>query len=81
MPNSLQEAEEEAEEEEEEAEEEEEEAESLQIEDEEEVYEIVIKGKKYFTTNEKSGSIYSMDKDGDVGDEIGSFNNGIARFN
>jgi cobalamin biosynthesis protein CobT len=73
--------EEEAEEEEAEEEEaEEEEAETIQVDDEEEVYEIAIKGKKYFTTNEKNGSIYAIDKNGDVGNEIGSFKNGVACF-
>ena len=76
----LVEEEEEEEEAEEEDEAEEEEEETLQVEDEEEVYEITIRGKKYFTTNEKTGTIYSIDKDGDVGDEVGSFNNGVAQF-
>jgi len=49
-------------------------------EDETEVYEVTIRGKKYFTTDQKNGKIYAMDKDGDVGDEIGSFVNGVAKI-
>ena len=71
---------EEAEADEEEADEEEEAEETIQVDDEEEVYEIAIKGKKYFTTNEKNGSIYAIDNSGDVGNEIGSFKNGVACF-
>ena len=85
--------EEEAEEEEakeEEAEEEEAEAlsspnlqisEQEQEQDETEVYEVTIRGKKYFTTDSKNGSIYQMDSNGDVGEEIGNFKNGIAKLN
>jgi hypothetical protein len=49
-------------------------------EDETEVYEVTIRGKKYFTTDQKNGKIYAMDKDGDVGDEIGKFVNGVAKI-
>ena len=48
--------------------------------EEEEVYEVKIKGKTYFTTNEQTGVIYAMDADGDVGDEVGKFVNGVATF-
>jgi chemotaxis protein histidine kinase CheA len=78
----------EAEEEEEAAEEEEQEAEEEEVEEQEEaaeeeaeVYEITIKGKKYFTTNEQNGEIYSMDPSGEVGDEVGLFVKGVAIFN
>jgi len=71
------EAEEQDEVEEEEAEEK---AEEEAEEEEAEVYEITIKGKKYFTTDEQNGDIYEMDKDGDVGEQVGSFVNGIAKL-
>ena len=48
--------------------------------EETEVYEITIRGKKYFTTDQKNGKIYAMDADGEVGDEIGSFVNGVAKL-
>jgi len=52
----------------------------LEAEDEE-VFEISIKNKTYFTTNETSGVIYESDENGDPGDEIGVFKNGITHFN
>jgi cobalamin biosynthesis protein CobT len=64
---------------EEEAAEEGEAVEEEEEEEEAEVYEITIKGKKYFTTDEQNGDIYEMDKDGDVGEQVGSFVNGIAK--
>jgi hypothetical protein len=80
--------EEEAEEEEaEEKEAEEEEAEEKEAEEEEaeesedEVFEITIKGKSYYTTNATNGKIYSIEKDESVGDEVGVFENGKANFN
>jgi hypothetical protein len=74
------EAEEETEEEEEEEAEEEEEEEAEAEEEEEEVYEVIINGKQYFTTNEKNGVIYAVDSDGEVGDEIGRYISGVATF-
>ena len=73
--------EEEEEVQEEEAEEEEEavEAESEES-DELEVFEVTIRGKKYFTTNATNGDIYAMDSDGEVGDKIGQFVNGKAQL-
>ena len=69
------------EEEEEEVEESgEEEEEEIEVEEEEEVYEITIKGTKYFTTNEKNGDIYSIDSDGDPCDVVGKFVNGRQQF-
>ena len=50
------------------------------IEEETEVVEITIRGKKYFTTNTTNGEIYAMDANGDVGDEVGQFVNGSAKF-
>ena len=76
------EAEVEEEDEEEEAEEEEaEEEEAEEEEDEElEVDEIEIDGKLYFTTDDKNGTLYSVDEDGDIGDEIGYLKNGKPFF-
>ena len=48
--------------------------------EEEEVYEVKIKSKTYYVTNEKNGIIYSITNDGDVGDEIGHYVNGIPTF-
>ena len=50
------------------------------VEEETEVVEITIRGKKYFTTNTTNGEIYAMDANGDVGDEVGQFVNGSAKF-
>ena len=66
---------EEEEEDEVEVEEEEEEAEG-----EEEVYEVIINNKSYYTTNEVNGPIYAIDADEEIGDEIGEFKNGKAVF-
>lgn len=79
------EAEEEAgEEEEEEAEEEEEEAEEEEEEEAEEeadeVFVVTISGKSYYTTNKDNGKIYAIDEDEEIGDEIGEFKNGKAKF-
>jgi hypothetical protein len=76
------------EEEEEEAEpsgeEEEEEAEpsgeEAEEDDDEEVEEIMIKQKMYYTNDVDHGSIYE-DDDGEVGKKVGIFNNGNAIFN
>jgi|LauGreDrversion2_3_1035106.scaffolds.fasta_scaffold05639_2 hypothetical protein len=45
--------------------------------EEEEVFEIKIKGKTYYTNNETIGSIYAEDENGDIGEEVGKFKNGI----
>ena len=45
-----------------------------------EVFEIEIKGKTYFTTDEKSGIIYACLPDGDIGHEIGMFVNSKPNF-
>ena len=36
---------------------------------------MFIKKKKYYTNNEINGNIYIIEKDGDVGNKIGSFIN------
>ena len=45
------------------------------------VYEIEIKGKRYYTTNEQDGIVYSIEGEDDVGDEIGKFVNGKLVLN
>ena len=45
-----------------------------------EVYEVTISGKSYYVTDEKNGKIYAIDKDEDVGDEIGEFKDGKPSF-
>jgi len=63
-------------------EEEEEVVNELDVEEEEEgVFEIEINGTTYFTDNEKNGTIYSIDENGDPDEEIGTFVNGTPRFN
>ena len=85
------EAEEEAEEESVEVEETEAEEESVEVEeskeepadedgDEEEVFMITIDGTDYFTTSETDGMIYAVTKDGDVGEEVGYFEEGEPGF-
>ena len=59
---------------------EEEETEETETEEEEGVYEIEINGKRYYTTNDVNGTIYSILADEDIGDEIGAFVNGKAVF-
>ena len=74
-------------EEEEEVEVEESEEEEVEVEveeseeEEEEAYEVTIKKKLYYTTNEIDGIIYSIDKDDEIGDEVGHFKNGKPVFN
>ena len=69
----------------EESEEEEEEEVEVDVEEseeeEEEAYEVTIKKKLYYTTNEIDGIIYSIDKDDEIGDEVGHFKNGKPVFN
>lgn len=48
--------------------------------EEEEVYEVTIKGKIYYVVNEQNGPIYAADADGDVGDQVGKYVNGVATF-
>jgi hypothetical protein len=46
----------------------------------EEVYEVIIKGKTYYTSNEKSGIIYGVDENGDVSLEVGVYKDGKPIF-
>ena len=71
---------EESEDEEEESEGEGEGEEDEDEDDGEEVFEIDIFGKTYYTNNATNGDIYSVDENGDPGDEVGKFVNGIATF-
>jgi len=58
-----------------------EEVEEVEVEEEgEEVYEITIKSKTYYVTNEKNGTIYSVTSDGDIGDEVGKYVDGNPVF-
>ena len=80
--------EEEEEVEEEEVEEEEEEEEEVEDADasvaeedageEEGVYEVKIKNKTYYVTNETNGTIYAVEADGEVGEEVGKYVDGKA---
>jgi hypothetical protein len=76
----VEEEQEEVEEEQEEVEEEQEEVEEEQEEETEEVFEVIIKGKTYYTTDEKNGVIYAVESSGDIGDEVGRFTAGVAVF-
>lgn len=51
-----------------------------EVEEEEEVFVVTIDGKEYFTTNEKNGMIYEMTADGDVGEELGYYEDGEPGF-
>jgi hypothetical protein len=56
----------------------EEEGEAVEEETEEEgVYETVIFNKKYYITNETDGDIYDMLEDGDIGEIVGKYINGV----
>ena len=48
--------------------------------EEEEVYEVTIKGKSYYTSNEKNGTIYGLDENGDVSIEVGVYKAGKPTF-
>jgi len=67
---------EEADEEQEEADEEQEEAEGA----EEEVFEVQVSGKSYYTSDQKNGKIYAITADEEIGDEVGVFVDGKAKF-
>ena len=66
--------------EEEEVEVEEEEVEVEAEGEEEGVYEVVIQNKKYYTTDETNGTIYTIEDNEEIGEEIGQFVNGKAIF-
>ena len=44
------------------------------------MYEVVIKGKTYYVTNETDGIIYAIDANEEVGDEVGKYVNKVATF-
>ena len=72
-----------SEEEEVEVEEEEEEVEVVEEEEEEEgeeVEEITINNKLYYTNDKMNGIIYDIDENGDVGKEVGKLKNGVHKF-
>ena len=50
--------------------------ESTVEEEEDEVIEVTIKGKTYYTTDEKNGIIYDLDENGDISVEVGKYSNG-----
>ena len=52
----------------------------VEVEDEE-VKEVVINGKIYYTSNETNGTIYDVDENGDISLEVGVFVNGRPKFN
>ena len=70
--------EEEEEEEQDEEEEEEEEDEEEEEEEDEEVVEIELEGVKYYGSEENVGKIYEYLSDGEIGDEVGSYVNGVS---
>lgn len=63
---------------EEEVEEEEADEEVEEEEEEEGVYEVKIKNKTYYVTNETNGTIYAVEADGEVGEEVGKYVHGKA---
>jgi len=58
----------------------EEEEEQDAVEEEESVYEITIKGKTYYVTNEVDSIIYIADDNGDISEEVGIFKKGKPTF-
>ena len=42
--------------------------------------EVSLMGTDYYTSDTKNGNIYSILDDGDVGDKVGFFKEGIAFF-
>ena len=46
----------------------------------EEVYELTIKNKSYYVSNETDGPIYAILEDEDIGDQIGEFKKGKPTF-
>jgi hypothetical protein len=55
--------------------------ESEEEEEEEEVYEISLNGKSYYTTDANNGDIYAVTEDEDVGDVVGKFVGGKPVMN
>ena len=72
--------EEEAEEEEEAQASESEAEEEEEAEEAEEVFVVTVSGKSYYTTNKENGKIYAIDADEEIGDEVGEFKAGKAKF-
>ena len=58
----------------------EEEEEEEEEEEGEEVEEITINNKLYYTNDKMNGVIYDIDKNGDVGKEVGKLKNGVHKF-
>ena len=50
-------------------------------EEEDNVFEIIIEGKTYYTDDRVYGTIYDTDENGDICIEVGKFKNGRAVFN
>ena len=69
------------EEEEVDVQEDEEEAEEEAEEEEADVYEVTIKGKTYYVSNEVDSIIYAADENGDISIEAGIYKNGKPVFN
>jgi len=63
-----------------EEEEEEESADAVDEEEEEELFAITVSGKSYYTSDKVNGKIYAIAADEEVGDEIGQFVSGKAKF-
>jgi hypothetical protein len=61
----------------------EEDEEEVEDEDDDDVEyeEVEINGKSYCTNNKLFGTIYELTEDGDVGDKVGRFDNGVVKFN
>ncbi len=49
-------------------------------EEDDEVFEIEIKGKTYYTDNQENGIIYDMDDEGEISLEVGKLTNGKPSF-
>ena len=49
-------------------------------EEDEEVFEVKIMGKNYYTNNISTGDIYEIDSAGDPGDQVGQYMHGIPTF-
>ena len=56
-------------------------SEEEESEEEEDIYEVMIVNKNYYTNNEKNGDIYEILPDEDIGNIIGRFINGKAIWN
>jgi hypothetical protein len=75
------EADEEEEQDEEQDEEQHEEQDEVEVEEEqEEVFEVQVSGKSYYTSDQKNGKIYAITADEEIGDEVGVFVDGKAKF-